>query len=133
MAKASSRDFTISSGGTVIAAVRTKAVRWNGTPIDVTSDDDAGDTTFLAAEFASTTLELSVEGIVDGDVLADAAFSAAHADKHLSNITLERANGDGISGDFILTSYEETGEYQGSPTFSATLVRNGTHTLTPAA
>lgn len=132
MAKASARDFVIKKNSTAIAAVRTKSVRWNGTPIDVTTDDDDGDTSYLDDVFASTSLELSVEGIVDGDVLADVAFVATHADKHLSDITVERANGDAIAGDFILTAYEESGEYQGSPTFTATLVRNGTHTWTPA-
>jgi len=133
MAKASAREFVVKSGGTAIAAVRTKTVRWGGTLIDVTTDDDDGDAAYLADKFAGTSLELSVEGIVDDDVLADIAFVATHADKHVSNITVERANGDAISGNFILTSYEESGEYQGSPTFSATLVRNGTHTWTPSA
>ena len=132
MANSSSRLFKIKVGGTVVASVRQKSVTWNGTPIDVSSDDDAGATTYLADEFADTTLEISVSGLTDGDVLSDAALATGHAAKHLSNLTVERANGDEISGNFILTNYAETGEYKDAVAFTATLVRNALHTWTPA-
>ena len=132
MAKSAGRDFVVKKSSTAIAAVRTKSVTWNGTPIDVTNDDDDGATTYLADAFASTTLELSVEGITDDDVLSDLAFGGTDSDKFLSDITIERANGDAISGDFVLTNYAENGQYQEATTFTATLVRNGAHTWTPS-
>lgn len=132
MAKAAGRDFALKKNSVVIASVRTKGVTWNGTAIDVTSDDDDGATTYLADAFASTTLELSVEGLTDDDVLSDLGFSTTDSDKHMSDITLERPNGDVISGTFIMTSYGETGQYQEATTFTATLVRSGAHTFTPA-
>lgn len=133
MAQTAGRDFAVKKNSTTIASVRTKSVTWNGTPIDTTNDDDDGDTSYLADEFANTTLEISVEGLTDDDVLSDIAFTATHADKHLSDITLERPNGDVISGNFIVTNYVETGAYEDAVTFTATLVRNGTHTWTPSA
>lgn len=133
MARSASRDFVVKKNNVTIASVTSKSVTWNGTPIDVTSDDDAGATTYLADKFGTTTLEISAEGYTDDDVLSDLAFAATDAGKFLSDITLERSNGDVISGDFILTNYVETG---GSPTdgttFTATLVRNGIHTFTQA-
>ena len=90
-------------------------------------------TTYLANRFANTTLELGVEGYTDDDVLSDLAFSATDSDKHLSDITLERANGDAIAGTFIITSYQETGASAEATTFTATIVRSGIHTWTPAA
>lgn len=133
MANSAGRDFAVKKNATTIASVRTKSVTWNGTPIDTTNDDDDGATSYLADEFANTTLEISVEGLTDDDVLSDIAFSTTDSDKHLSDLTLERANGDEISGDFVLTNYVETGTYQEATTFTATLVRNGLHTWTPSA
>jgi len=133
MAKTAGRDFVVKKNSTAIAAVRTKSVTWNGTPIDITNDDDAGATTYLSDAFASTTLEISVEGLTDDDVLSDLAFSTTDSDKFLSDLTLERANGDVISGNFILTNYVENGQYQEATTFTATLVRNAAHTWTPGA
>lgn len=132
MANTAGRDFAVKVGGTTVASVRTKGVTWNGTPIDITNDDDDGATTYLASEFASTTLEITCDGLTDSDVLSDLALSATNSDKHLSNLTLERANGDVISGTFIMTSYSETGAYQEATTFSATFVRSGIHTWTPS-
>lgn len=130
MAKSASRDFVVKMNDTKIAAVRTKGVTWNGTPIDISSDDDSPETTYLSDDFASTSLEITVEGLTDDDVLSDIAFGETDSDKHLADITLERANGDVISGTFIMTSYAENGQYQEASTFTATLVRSGAHTFT---
>ena len=132
MANTAGRDFVLAKNSTTIASVRSKSVTWNGNPIDVTNDDDDGATTYLADTFANTTLEISVEGLTDDDVLADLAFATGDSAKHLSDITLTRANGDAISGTFILTSYQETGQYEDAVTFTATLVRSGIHTWTPS-
>jgi len=133
MANAAGRNFLVQKNSATIASVRSKSVTWNGTPIDVTNDDDDGATSYLANEFANTSLEISVEGLTDDDLLSDLAFVATSSSKHLSDITLERPNGDEISGTFILTNYVETGTYEEAVTFTATLVRNGIHTWTPAA
>ena len=133
MAKSAGREFAVKKDGTTIASVRSKSITWNGQPIDVTSDDDDGDMTYLSDAFGSKSLEMSVEGMTDDDVLSDLAFSDTDSDKHLSDLTLERANGDAIGGAFILTNYVETGNYQEATTFTATLIRNGAHTFTPSA
>jgi predicted secreted protein len=132
MANSAGRDFVVKKNSTAIASVRTKSFNWQGQTIDVTTDDEDGVTTFLDDKFASTTLEISVSGLTDADVLFDLAISTTDSDKFLSDITLERANGDEISGNWVLTGYSETGEYQGATTFEATLVRNGAHTFTAA-
>ena len=132
MAQSAGRAFAVKKGATTIASVRSKSVTWNGTPIDTTNDDDNGATTYLADAFSNTTLEISVEGMTDDDVLSDLAYSATDSDKHLSDLTLERPNGDVISGTFIMTNYVETGAYQEAVTFTATLVRSGIHTFTGA-
>ena len=132
MSQSAGRDFAVKKNDVLIASVRSKTATWNGTPIDITTDDDDGETTYLADRFASKTLELSVEGLTDSDILSDLAFSTSDADKFLDDLTLERPNGDVIAGTFVLTSYVETGQYQEATTFTATLVRSGIHTFTQA-
>lgn len=132
MAESAGRSFRVQKNGTNIAGVRVTGASWAGTPINVTSNDDAGIETYLADAFATETLELSVEGMTDDDVLTDIAFATTAAAKHLSDITLVRPNGDVVAGTFILTAYSETGNYQEAVQFSATLVRSGAHTFTQA-
>jgi predicted secreted protein len=118
MARSASRDFLVKKNGTTLASITAKSVAWNGTVIDVTADDDNGFTTALADVFANTTMEISGSGYTDDDVLSGVAFTTSESDKHLSDITLERPNGDVISGNFILTSYTENGSSPGELPFS---------------
>ena len=133
MPKSASRDFVLKKNAVTLASITAKSVTWSGQPIDVTSDDSAGITEFLADTFGTQTMELQCDGFTDDDVLSDLAFSTTDADKHLSDLTLERPNGDVISGTFVMTSYAENGSDAGEGvTFSCTLVRSGAHTFTPA-
>lgn len=132
MANSAGRDLVIKKNATTIASVTTKSVSWSGTPIETTNDDDDAAMSYLADEFATHELVLNVEGLTDDDVLSDIAFATSSSAKHLSDITLERPNGDEISGNFILESYEESGESAGATRFTATLRRNGIHTWTAA-
>jgi len=135
MAKAAGRELIIRKGGTAIAAVREKSVTSNFTPIEVTTDDDNGATTYLADEFATTALEISVSGVASSDVLPDIVYGVGgtvHSAKHLEDITIVLPNGDVIGGTFILTNYVNTGTHSDAVTFTATLVRSGIHTLTAA-
>jgi predicted secreted protein len=133
MANSAGRDLVLKKNSTAIASARVTGVTWAGTPIDTTNNDSSGITEYLADEFATETLELTIEGLTDDDVLSDLAFSTTTSDKHLSDITLTRPNGDVISGTFILTQYQETGNHDGVVTFNGTLVRSGAHTWTPSA
>lgn len=130
MAKEAGRDLLIKKNAVTVAGVRVVGMTWAGQPVDVTDQGDSGITTYLADTFGNETLEISVEGLEDGDVLAAIGLGTSSTAKHLSDITLTRANGDVIAGTFIMTNYQETGNYQEAVTFSATLVRSGIHTLT---
>lgn len=132
MANSAGRELVVKKNSTAIASVTVTTVTMQSTPIDITSKDDAGYATFLADVFASETCELSCEGYTDDDVFADIAFATSAAGRHLSDITLERPNGDVISGSFIMTAYNEAGDHDGAHEFTCTLVRNGQHTWTPA-
>lgn len=133
MAKSASRDFLVKKGGTTLASITSKSITVDQQPIEVTSDDDAGVQTFLSNVYATKSMQISAEGYTDDDVLSDLAFNGTDTANHITDLTLERPNGDVISGTFILTNYVETGGgSDGSVTFTATFVRNGAHTFTPA-
>lgn len=129
------RNCVIKKAGTAIAGLRVNSITWNGAGIDITDKGDGAFQTFLADVLATDTLEITGEGVEDGNVLRNLAFSTTASDKFLSDLTYEFAAdssaSDVISGDFIMTSYSEGSPYQEANTFNATFVRNGSHTFTP--
>lgn len=132
MAKSAGRLCLIKIGGTAVAGSRVTGMTISGTPIDVSDTSDEANIAYLADEMSEETMELTVSGVEDGQVLRDAAMNTDPAERHYSNLTFEFPNGDEISGNFIMTSYTETGDYREAQTFDATFVRNGEHTYTPA-
>lgn len=125
MAAAKGRELLVKKGSTVLAGVRTKGVSVNGEPIDITSDDDSGYRTLLA-DAGTYSVDLSVEGITKDDTLVSVIMAGGSL--MLSDITVEYPNGKTLSGDFFLTSVEETGTYNEAVTFSASLQSSGAFT-----
>jgi predicted secreted protein len=132
MAKSAGRLCVIKIATASVAGARVTGMTLSGTPIDVSDNGDAANIAYLADEMSEETMELTVSGVEDGQVLRDAAMSTDPANRHYSNLTFEFPNGDEISGSFIMTNYTETGDYREAQTFDATFVRNGQHTYTPA-
>jgi len=128
MAANKGRDLLIKRGTATIAGVRSKTLTANGEPIDITSDDDGGFRTLL--DMAGTnSLDLSVEGVTkDNDLRQEILVGGSMM---LTDINIEYPNGDTLSGDFFLTSLEETGAYNDAITFSASLQSSGEWTYTP--
>lgn len=124
------RNFKIKRGSTVIAGVQSKGAAFNGEPVDVTSDDDAGFRTLLN-EVGVESIDLSVEGVTKDNDLRSAALSGTSL--MLTDVNLEWPNGDTLSGNFFLSSLEETGPTQDALTFSATLQSSGEWTYTAAS
>lgn len=132
MAKSVGRDWLVKKNGTTIAAVRTKTLTITSNAVDVTNDDDDGIVTYLADTFSTEEMQWTVEGVTDSDVLWDAAVSTTASDRHFDDLTFTNSNGDVISGTFIMTNFSVTGNSGEAATFSATFVRSGIHTNTPA-
>lgn len=124
-------DFLIQKNGVTIAAVSTKSMTWQGQPIEITSDDSGGDKEYLSGRFANTDMTIEVELFAEDDVFWGLVSATGHAPKFLSDITLVHPNGDVIAGNWILTNYRLSGQGE-AVTETATLMRNGTHTLTAA-
>ena len=130
MAAAKGRELLVKRGSSVIAGIRTKGVAFNGEAIDVTTDDDSGYRTMLN-DAGTYSVDLSIEGITKDNDLRSVVMAAGSL--MLTDISIEYPNGDELSGNFFLTSLEESGTYNDAVTFSGSLQSSGTFTFTAAS
>ena len=123
------RNLKILQGLVVLAAVRNKSVSFAGEPIDITSDDDAGFRLLLAEE-GQKSIDMSVDGVIKDAVLRGQALSGSSL--MLTDVNILWPNGDTLTGDFFLASYEESGAYKDAITFTASLQSSGPYVYTAA-
>lgn len=117
MAAQRGRSFIVQRNGVNVAGVRTKSITINGSPIDVTTDDDAG-VRALLDQPGQVDVAISVSGILLNDTLAQESLSASDR-VALTKFLRSGSPDNGFSGQFFMSSYKETGEYQGAVTFEA--------------
>lgn len=127
MAGANGRDLKIEwgSGPTVLVGVRTKAYTATNDYVDVTTDDDAGWRTLLATP-GLRSVEVTVGGISSDQVLIADIMAASVTAKRL-DIEFPITTGN-LTGNFLCSSFEQTGEHDGAVEFSATFMSTGTVT-----
>lgn len=126
----SGRKFLIKKGSTVLASVRSKTVSVNGEAIDVTTDDSNAFRTLLA-DAASRSLDMTVEGLTDDDTLRAAIMGSGSL--LLSDISVQYPDGATVTGDFFMSSLEETGQHTDAMGFSASFQSSGQWTYTGPA
>lgn len=129
MAANSGRKLLIKRDGVVLAGVRTKAVNINREPVDITNDDDDG-WRGLLAEPGEKQIDLTVGGVTKDDTLRAVAFTDPAI---FEDMTLEYPDGSSIEGDFYISAYNESGDYNDAITFEATFQSSGIITYTPAS
>ena len=132
MAKTAGRLCVIKKATTTIGGGRTVGITVNGSPINVEDQGDSGFQTLLADTITGRSIELTIDGYEEDQVIRDIAFAATATGKFMTDITFEFPNGDEISGDFFLASYSETGAYEDGQTFTASFTSDGAWTYTPA-
>ncbi len=132
MAKQAGRLCVIKKNTTTIGGGRTVGMTVNGSPINVEDQGDSGFATYLADIMTGQSIELTIEGYEEDQVLRDLSLGAASG-KFIDDLTFEYPNGDEISGDFVMTTYSETGAYEDGQTFNATFGSDGSWTYTPSA
>lgn len=118
------RNIIVKRNGIAVAGVRVKGISIAGSPIDVTTDDDAGVRKLLDAA-GQVDVAINVSGILVNDTLRDEALEA---DDRVAPMTFEVGSGsptDGYAGDFFMEGYNEGGEHQGAGTFEATFQSAG--------
>ena len=128
MSANSGRELLIKRNTTVLAGVRTKAVNINRSPVDITNDDDDG-WRGLLTEPGEKQIDLTVGGVTKDDTLRQVAFTEPAV---LESMTLEYPDGSVIAGDFYISAYNESGDYNDAITFEATFQSTGVITYTPA-
>lgn len=118
-----------SSPLTLVAAVREKSVEFNGTPVDVTTDDNLGWRTLLDDINGQTEVNITVSG-----VLTDATLKTNFFAGNTTNLmrVLYPDNGE-VEGTFKMVTYSETGTYNDTITFEASFQSSGNVTFTAGA
>lgn len=131
MAKTAGRLCVIKKNGTTIAGMRNVSFASNGQPIDVSDQGDGGWLNYLAGVLVGRSVVISGDGYEEDQVFRDLSLGA-ESGWFLTDITFEFPNGDEISGNFVMTQYEEGASYDDGQTFSVSLSSNGTPTYTQA-
>ena len=129
---------TLSGSLTTIAGLRSTSMSINGEMVDVTTKDSnplvAG-----GADKAREILEgggirsmaISASGVFTDSALEnDIRISAQKG--QIREYKLVFGDGDDITGNFLITSYERAGEFNGEETYSMTLESSGQVTHTSA-
>jgi predicted secreted protein len=132
MAKQAGRLCVIKKAAATIGGGRTVGITVNGSPINVEDQGDEGFATYLSGILTGRSIELTIEGYEEDQVLRNIAMASTSTGQFVSDLTFEFPNGDGISGDFVMTAYSETGAFEDGQTFSATFSSDGTWTYTDA-
>lgn len=128
MAAAKGRQLLVKKNAVTLMGVQTKGISFNGEPIDTTTDDDLGYRTLLD-DAGTYSVDLSIEGITKDATLR--AIIANGGSLMLTDITVHYPDGAVLSGDFFLTSLEESGTYNEAITFSGSLQSSGEFTYSP--
>ena len=116
---------------TLIAGVRTKGCTVNGSPIDVTNDDDAA-VRKLLNEPGQIDISINVAGILKNETLIQESLDAADRVQATEFRWPGSVSNGKLAGDFFLASFGITGEHQGAATFEATFESAGTVAFTAA-
>jgi predicted secreted protein len=115
--------------GAAVAGVRVKGITVAGSPIDVTTDDDAGWRSLLSVA-GQVDVSITVSGLKLNDTLLNASLSPTDRTKAVIFEYQDTSPIRTVTGDFFLASYTEGLEYQGAGTFDAEFQSSGVITGT---
>lgn len=132
MAKGAGRNMLLKKGTDVVAGVRMLSLKFAATPIDVTDADSNGIITYLAAESASKQLTVEVSGLQDSNIFR-ALITGVNDDMLITDLSFtdpsRLAGSDILTGNFFMTSYDQTGNHDGAVEFTATFLSSGDWTF----
>lgn len=124
------RLFLLKIGGTAIGGLRATSMTINNEAVDITNKDSAGWRTLLEGAGVQS-VDISVSGIAETQATFEMFKGYAQAGT-INAYTLTAEDGDSISGNFLITSFEEAGDYNAGQTFTASLQSSGTVTFSNA-
>lgn len=133
MAAIRGRAVIVQRAGVTVAGCRTKSLKIAGSPIDVTTDDDGG-VRALLDQPGQLEVSITVAGILLSDALRAEALQTGDRTQttsfQISGGWIGSPDHQIMSGNFFLSSYTESAEYQGATTFEAEFQSAGAVTLT---
>jgi len=133
MAGFNGREMTIDWDSVVLAGVRTRGVSISNEYVDVTNDDDNGWRTLLA-DPGLRSVEVTAGGITKNEILINEMMKASITGEPLDvNLPTSLTTPGTLSGTFLVSAYEQTGEHDGAVEFSATFMSSGVVTYTASA
>lgn len=127
------RKLTIDENSTVLVGVRTRAFSVSNDYVDVTTDDDSSWRTLLL-DPGLRSVEVTVGGISsDEKLIAEimaASMAMAAVDINLPTGVGAATTAGKLDGNFLVSSYEQTGEHDGAVEFTATFMSAAAITYT---
>lgn len=133
MAGFNGRQFTFDWKSTTLAGVRTRGMTVTNDYVDVTSDDDAGWRTLLA-DPGVRSVEVTIGGITTDEVLLAAMMEASvTAGTLVGNLPSSLTTPGTMSGEYLVSSFEQSGNHDGEVEFTATFMSTGEVTYTASA
>ncbi len=135
MAATYGRYLRIAKNNVTIAQCQSKSIKVNNEVIDVTNDDSDAFRVLMGLP-SLRSLDISLEGLADRGTLRDLGLddlAGISTSRMLTDITI--VSGEfSISGNFMMTSYEESGSYDDAVKFSCELQSSGAwnYTIIPA-
>ena len=121
--------FTPTGSGAPVIGARTKSISINNEGIDITSDDDSGWQTFLAADPAQRGLSMSIAGVLKDTALTDLALQDGSL--LISEYTLDVDGLFSVVGDFHFGNMSVEAPYNEAVTFTAEVSSSGPLVYTP--
>lgn len=119
-----------SGAGGTIGGSRNLSAQIGNEAVDITNKDSSGFRTLL--EGAGTqTLDLTFDGIASDDSVYETFKGYAQAGS-INAMQVIGPDNDALSASFLITSFQESGAYNGEITFTASLQSSGTITFTQA-
>jgi len=137
MAGFNGRALTIDWDSTTLVGVRTRGFTISNEYVDVTTDDDASWRKLLA-DPGLRSMEVTAGLIVSDEVLLNEIMTASITGETLTaNLPTGTAAGittpGTLSGNFLVSSYEQTGEHDGAVECSVTFMSDGEITYTASS
>lgn len=127
------RQFTFDWDETTLAGVRTRGLSVTNDYVDVTSDDDAGWRKLLA-DPGLRSIEVTVGGITKDEILLGDMMAANVEAKTLdANLPTSQTTPGTVSGNFLISAFEQTGDHDGEVEFSVTFMSDGEITYTASS
>lgn len=109
-----------------VAGCRTKALKLNGEPIDISADDDAGWRKLLTVSKIDS-VDITVSGVTRSKTLKTDWFAGTRT----RTMSWTDPSGNVVSGSFFMASYSDTGPYNDGTTFEAQFHSTGVVAFTP--